>query len=199
MSESSTTRPSLLLRLRDPQEREAWSQFVHIYSPLVYRIARRAGFQDADAADVTQEVMQTVARSMPKFEYDRNRGSFRGWLKTVTRSRIADHQRRLARQAEVGRDSQTLALLEHVPDDIDNEEIWEIEYRQSLFQWAAEQSRNDFQPSTWSAFWRTSVQGTAVKAVAEELRMSVGAVYIARSRVTAHLKKLIAQVEGDDA
>ena len=199
MSESSTTRPSLLLRLRDPQEGEAWSQFVHIYSPLVYRITRRFGLQDADAADVTQEVMQTVARSMPNFKYDRNRGSFRGWLKTVTRSRIADHQRSVAHQADVGRDSATVARLEQVADDDDHEQLWEAEYRQSLFQWAAEQSRKDFQPSTWSAFWRTSVQGEAAKAIAEELGMSVGAVYIARSRVTAHLKKLIAQVEGDDA
>lgn len=199
MSDSIATRPSLLIRLRDPGEREAWSQFVHIYSSLIYRIARRDGLQDADAADVTQEVMRTVAQSMPKFEYDRDRGSFRGWLKTLTRSRIIDHQRRLKNQPVAANDAHTLAQLAQVPAVSDHDELWETEYRQSLFDWAAERSRTEFQPSTWSAFWRTSVEGAAVKVVAAELGISVGAVYIARSRVLAHLKKVIAQVEGADA
>jgi RNA polymerase sigma-70 factor (ECF subfamily) len=199
MSDSSTTRPSLLIRLRDPKEGEAWSEFVRIYSPLIYRVARRHGFQDADAADVAQDVMRTVAQSIPRFEYDRHRGTFRGWLKTVTRSRIADHRRREThREAGTG-DSQVQSCLEQVPDREGQDELWDREYEQTLFEWAAERSRSEFQPATWSAFWKTSVQGEAAKAVAEELGMSIGAVYIARSRVVARLKGLIADVEGEIA
>lgn len=199
MSDSSTTRPSLLVRLRDPMEREAWLQFVRIYSPLIYRIARRNGLQDADAADVTQEVMRTVAQSISRFEYDRDRGTFRGWLKTVTHSRIADHRRRETHQVAGAGNSQVPFCMEQVPDRENQDELWEREYEQTLFEWAAEQCRSEFQPSTWSAFWKTSVQGEAAKVVAEELGMSIGAVYIARSRVVARLKNLIARVEGDDA
>jgi RNA polymerase sigma-70 factor (ECF subfamily) len=197
MSDSDTTRPSLLIRLRDPREREAWSQFVNIYSPLIYRIATRNGLQDADASDVVQEVMRTVAQSIPQFEYDRDRGTFRGWLKTVTRSRIADYRRRGKHQT-VDDDAAAQFLLEQVPDREDQDELWDREYQQTLFEWAVQQCRAEFQPSTWSAFWRSSVQGEAAKAVAAELDMSIGAVYIARSRVVARLKKLIAQVEGED-
>jgi len=83
MNDSHMTRPSLLVRIRDLKDGQAWSQFVKIYSPLIYRYARRCGLQDADAADVTQEVLRKVSRSIGQFEYDRQKGSFRGWLISV--------------------------------------------------------------------------------------------------------------------
>src|ERR1700739_4499560 len=88
MDDSATTRPSLLVRIRDAADHQAWSQFVEIYGPLVYGFARRLGLQDADAADITQEVLRAVAGAARKLVYDPRRGSFRGWLRTVVRNKV---------------------------------------------------------------------------------------------------------------
>ena len=90
MSESLGTRPSLLVRIRDPGDREAWRQFVALYAPLIHRLARQRGLQDADAADLTQDVLRAVAMAAPGLVYDPSRGSFRGWLFTVTCHKIHD-------------------------------------------------------------------------------------------------------------
>ncbi len=90
MSESGETRPSLLVRMRDAQNDQAWSEFVEIYSPLVYGFSRKQGLQDADALDTTQEVRRIVVRSIGRLDYDPRRGSFRGWLFTIVRNELND-------------------------------------------------------------------------------------------------------------
>src|SRR5262249_62066862 len=85
MADSPTTQWGLLARSRDPRDGDAWAEFVEVYAPLVYGLARRHGLQDADAADLTQDVLRSVARAAPRFAYDPRRGSFRGWLFPVAR------------------------------------------------------------------------------------------------------------------
>ncbi len=188
------TRPSLLVSIRDPRDGRAWSQFVAIYSPLVYRFARRRGLQPTDAADVTQDVIRAVARSIRGFDYDR-KGSFRGWLMTVARSKLQNFfsKRNLESQAAGG--DQAQRLLEQQPSPEDEDAFVEREHRRCLFDWAVAQIREDFQPATWRAFWQTSVEGKNTKQVADEMGMTVGAVYIARSRILARLKEKIRETE----
>src|SRR5260370_1534144 len=88
MAEAPTTRLSLLLRIRDAKDSQAWTQFVDLYAPLVYGFARKHGLQDADAADLTQDVLRVVANTIRGLDYDRQRGSFRGWLFTVVRNKL---------------------------------------------------------------------------------------------------------------
>ena len=83
-SSGSPTRPSLLLRIREPHDAEAWETFVRVYGPLIYRHCRGRGLQDADAAEVTQEVLLQVSRSIRKFDYRPDYGRFRDWLGTIT-------------------------------------------------------------------------------------------------------------------
>src|SRR6185436_8201204 len=98
------------LRLRDPRDEHAWAQLVELYAPLVYGHARKHGLQDADAADLTQVVLSTVASAIGRLDYDPQRGSFRGWLFTIFRSKLANFHRR-GRSLGTG-DTATQRLLE---------------------------------------------------------------------------------------
>src|SRR6516225_12478590 len=111
MAEVPATRPSLLVRLRDARDQEAWADFVRLYAPAVYRFARRKGLQDADAADVTQEVLRGVAGSIAGLDYDPRQGMFRGWLFTLAHRRLCDWFISRQRRERGSGDSATLQLL----------------------------------------------------------------------------------------
>ena len=194
MSTVETTRPSLLVRIRDLRDELAWGEFARLYTPLIYRFARQSGLQDADASLVTQDVLVTVARTIHRFDYDRNNGSFRGWLKVVTRSRLSDFRQAQGRHVQGSGDTGMLHVMEARPDE-SQPDLWDREFRRCLFDWAIERIRCDFEETTWQAFWKTSVDGRATQDVADELGLSVGAVYIARSRVLARLRREVQAAE----
>lgn len=198
MAEPNATQPSLMARIRDTDDGDAWRQFVSIYAPLVYGLARRHGLQDADAADLTQEVLRSVAGAAARFDYDPSRGSFRGWLYTIARNEIRDHLGRRGRQP-IGRgDTEARRLLEALPTpEEDEEQRWRLDHERRVLAWAADRVRDQFEPSTWLAFRMTAQEGRPPREVAETLGISVGAVYIARSRVLARLRDVIRDLEGD--
>lgn len=193
MSAAPLTRPSLLLRLRDVNDVDAWSEFVRLYTPLIFSHCQRHGLQDADAADVAQEVMRVAAGAMPEFQYDSQRGKFRGWMLQTTRHRLHKFFDRQRRTPQATSDTAIARFIDGEPST-DEQASWEEAYRQRLFDWAAEKVRPEFQPATWDAFWRTAVDSVSVKDVAGQLGISIGAVYIARSRVIARLRELIETV-----
>ena len=194
MNTVNTTRPSLLVRIRDLRDELAWSEFARLYTPLISRYARKRGLQDADASLVTQDVLITVARTIHRFEYNRKSGSFRGWLKVVTRSRLNDLLRAQGGEVQGTGDTGMLNVINEQPD-ASQPDLWEREFRRTLFEWAVDRIRCDFEDTTWQAFWQTSVADRESREVAEELGLSVGAVYIARSRVLARLRKEIEDVD----
>jgi len=193
MSLSPETRPTLLAGIRDPRNQVSWGEFIEIYEPLVCRYLRKHGLQEADAADVCQDVMQAVATAIRSFEYDPKRGSFRGWLLTVARSKLNNFFARSQRQPRGSGETAVHKLLEAQPGRQEEDE-WESEFKRHLFHWAAERIRSEFQDSTWQAFWRVTVGEEAAKEVAASLGMSPGAVYIAKSRVLKRLTEKIQQV-----
>jgi RNA polymerase sigma factor (sigma-70 family) len=193
------TRHSLIVKLRDPADAGAWREFVALYQPLVYRLARRQGLQDADAHDLCQEVFRTVARAIERYDLDPARGRFRGWLYRITRNLLINFLTRRPYRLRGSGSTSVQELLEAQPaDDPSATAVFEAEYRRQVFRWAADEVRGEFAPSTWQAFWTTAVDGRAPADAAAELGLSVGAVYIARSRVLARLRARIERL-GDEA
>lgn len=195
MAEIPATRASLLLRLRDQRDQAAWTEFVDLYGPLVYGYARKQGLQDADAADLGQEVLGIVARAIGRLEYDPKRGAFRNWLFTVLRRKLSNWRRGQGNRARASGDPATQELLERCPVPESERSAWETEWEQRVFAWACEQVRRTVAGPTWQAFWQTAIEGQPGKQVAADLGMSVVAVYRARSRVQARLKELVQSVQ----
>lgn len=196
MTRAAATRLSLLLRLRDAQDSDAWTQFLEIYGPLVFNFGRRAGMQEADAADLVQDVMEQVAKSIGKFEYDPQIGKFRSWLYKIAKRAAGRVWSKRQRQPQGSGDTAMAITLDQLQDEsADGEKLWEKQYHSQLLTWAAEQIRDQFHPQTWQAFWRTAVEGQTPQAVAEQLAMKVGSIYVAKNRV---MKRLTAKIQEID-
>jgi RNA polymerase sigma-70 factor (ECF subfamily) len=191
------TKASLLIRVRDPLDRDAWLDFSDIYRPVIHRMARRRGLQDADAQDLTQRVLASVAAKVNDWQYDPERGRFRTWLSTVTRNAIIDHLRAVKPDAAQG-GSSLIQQLNRLPvsDEATYDEI-QREQKRQLFRHVAEEIRSEFEETTWLAFWLTSVELSTVADVADQLQRSVGSIYAARSRVMRRLRQRVSELETD--
>jgi RNA polymerase sigma factor (sigma-70 family) len=196
MAEPPLTRATLLARIRDGKDTDAWREFLQLYGPVVYGFARNRGLQDADAADLMQDVLRSVAVNAPKLNYDPKRGTFRGWLFTVTRNKVYNFLNGQRRRPRASGDSSTHEQLDAVANREDGStEEWELEYQRRLSAKAMERVKSEFQSSTWAAFWGTAVEGRTPLEVGTELQMSTGAVYVAKSRVIARLREEVKILE----
>jgi RNA polymerase sigma-70 factor (ECF subfamily) len=182
------TSASLLLRIKE-RDPAAWERFVRLYTPLVYHWCRRAGLAEDDAADVGQEVFATVARLIPDFQYRHVRGTFRGWLWSITRSRVSDFLRREQNQPQAVGDV-LKRLAQTAAEAGDGQEAIEAEDEERFLLWrAAEMVRRAVEEKTWAAFWRVAVEGEWPADVAADLGLSVNSVYLARVRIVARLRE----------
>jgi RNA polymerase sigma-70 factor (ECF subfamily) len=185
---SRLTQPSLLVRIRDAQDVASWRTFVDLYAPLIYRYCRRRGLQDADAADVGQEVLLQVARSIRTFEYQPERGRFRDWLGTVIHGKLVRwHEKRIrAVNGEGGRDSEQL-LAAVVSPEADTE--WAAQFHAHVLRAALERLRPRFEPATWRAFELSWLEDRPAPEAAAAAGVPVAAVYVAKSRVLKQLRE----------
>ena len=186
----------MLIRLQQPGNDAAWREFADLYEPLILRLAQRKGLQDADARDLLQDVMVVISKAIERLELGPGKGRFRGWLCRIVRNLIFNALKKQGRLVLGSGDSRVWELLLAEPQ-IDQHEktAYRIEFRRELFRWAVRIIEPEFQPTTWSLFWRTSVQGETIAAVAEEMRISIGSAYTARCRVLARLRRQIADLD----
>ena len=199
MHKSPVTRPSLLIRLRDVEDRDAWCEFMEIYAPLVFGYARRKRLREADAADLTQEVMAKVYQLAGEFRYDRQRGGVRGWLLAVTRNALGRHWTRMQREPRGSGDTAVGELLKETPEPGESEDVvWHQEHERSLFWWAARRIRGEFRDSTWEVFQEIAVEGNSPQQVAKKKEMSVAAAYTAKSRVLGRIREEIDRIKREE-
>ena len=186
---------SLLERLRQ-EDGTAWTRLTDLYGPLVYAWSRRAGLVPADAADITQEVFVAVSRKIKTFRRDMPGSTFHGWIGTITRNKIRDHFRRCATQPLAKGGSDALRWMQDLAD-MDDDSVGSdrptTADRRALLERATQLVRAEFEERTWQAFWLTAVENRSPINAAQELSISVNAVYKARSRV---LRRLRDELEG---
>lgn len=194
------TRPSLMVRLREADDQQAWHEFVSIYEPLILRLMQQRGLQDADARDVTQQVIIAVTQAVDRWQPDGREASFRRWLFSIARKLSLRFVQRgntaigSARRGIGGTDM--LQVFDHLPEpEQRTTSAFDDEYRTELFRWAAERVRGEFRESTWQAFWRSCVVNESIADVADLLGMSPGSVYVARSRVIGRLRQVVEEFE----
>lgn len=199
MTEFPVTRATLLFAVQTPENREAWEEFVVIYRPVIYRMARRRGMQDADAQDVTQNVLVSVSEAIK--HYDQQPGTrFRHWLRRVAKNAIVTAMTRRPKDAGAG-GSLAADLLSEQSQSVtpELEEELTTEYMREQFIRAAATVRTDVTPETWDAFELTVVQNMSCEAAAEQIGKSVGTVYAARSRIMKRLRDQIERMEQEQS
>ena len=193
MHEFPDTSHSLIFRVKNPADGAAWTEFLGIYQPVVFRMARRRGLQDADAQDVMQQVFLSISKSIEGWTPGDLQPPFRAWLTTIARNAITKALTRRPRDSATGSTSM-VELLDAQPDPQATTAEILAEARKELIRWATEQIRSEFSEATWNVFWLTAIEGVPIAEVAMSTGRSAGAVYVARYRVIARLKEKVLEV-----
>lgn len=201
-SEVLATRRSLVERLGDWNDRKRWQQFFDSYWRLIHGTARKAGLTEAEAQEVVQETLITVAKKIDQLKYDPAIGSFKGWLLNITRWRIADQFRKRKPDAQRrgltrDEDEARTATIERIADPgaLDLEAVWDDEWRKNVLTGALARVRRKVDPRQYQIFDCYALKQWPAQKVAAELRVSMAQVYLAKHRIGALLKKEIAAAE----
>ena len=183
------TRQSLLLRARTGQE-EAWKDLTDIYRPLIIGWLNRQGVPAVDLEDLSQDVLLSVVKHLPSFEHSGHRGAFRSWLRTIVCSRTTDYWRAIGAKTQARGGSGATAALQQIADpDSDLNRQWDQEHDRYVLGCLLDAVEEEFEPATLTAFRRLALDGAGGAEVAEELGMSVAAVYGAKSRVLHRIRQ----------
>ena len=190
------TRRSLVDRLGNWDDHSRWQEFFETYWKLIYSVARKAGLSDAEAQDVVQETLITVAKNVGKLGYDPAVGSFKGWLLNITRWRIADQFRKRMpgnNQTACLSDDRRTVTIERVADSnaLDLDELWECEWQENLLATAMTRLKKKIAPKHFQIFDCSVRKEWPAQKIADALGVSVGQVYLVRHRVASLLKKEI--------
>ncbi len=184
------TRASLLAALRDGPGAPGWREFFEYYAPAVYRVARMRALDKHDADDIVQQVMLSITRHIDGFNYDRDRGQFRQWVRRIAENKINDYRRR--------RSKVTAALRDDLPgEQVDVESLWDAQWRLQDILFCLDEVAADFAPRRVEAFRLYVMEDISAAEVAERLGMTVGHVYVTRTQIINRIRERMACLEQD--
>ena len=197
MPDLPLTRMSLLVRLKARSD-DAWHEFLSIYEQALLDFSKRKGLQDADAMDVTQEVLAALEKKLPNWDTNPERGKLRGWLFRVARNMAIDKitERAKSPLAFGAMDSSGYRDLGSFKAEQSQEFL--NQFRRRVFHYAAEQVRQRVNQQTWQAFWLTAMEGQSAEQVGQQLGLKAGNVYAAKFRVTSRIQKLVDSIDASD-
>ncbi len=188
------TQNSLIARLGDTADAEAWSEFSQVYRPLIVRMGLAKGLQRADAEDLAQTILVSISGAIDRWQPD-GPAKFRTWLKRIADNAILNALTRKKPDLAAGSTSVDQLLNNSLRPDGPDTKLLQLEYRREIFHWAAKRIRDEFTETTWQAFWLTAVEAQPAEAVGQTLGRNRGSIYAAKSRVMSRLLKQIDQFE----
>jgi RNA polymerase sigma factor (sigma-70 family) len=200
-NDAFTTRRSLLLRIKNPDDRESWQDFFQTYSGLIHAVAIRAGLTESEAQEVVQETMIAVSKKIAEFDYDPSKGKFKGWLLKLTGWRIDDQFRKRRAQAqrhgESSGDTSRTSTAARIPDPrgSDLEAIWDQEWRENLFQLAVEKVKRLIDPKQYLIFDLYVIKQWPPEKVARVMNITKNKVFLAKHRILQLVKKEVTRCE----
>lgn len=195
MTEFPDTQSLLLANIQSLENREAWAEFVQIYRPVIYRMARRRGMQDADAQDLSQVVLVRVSKAIDRWE-PQSDTRFRHWLRKVASNAIATAVTK-SKPLGIVDGSTADQILAETPEVSAAKSELDAECFRERYLRAAAIVKVDVSPVTWAAFEQTVVLGRSCEEAAESLGKSLGTIYAARSRILKRLQIEVQRLEGD--
>jgi RNA polymerase sigma-70 factor (ECF subfamily) len=189
-----TTRATLLFRIRNRDDAAAWSEFDAIYRPMLHRFARCAGLDVAAGEDIVQDCMVAIHRHIDSFEYDPGRGRFKGWLRSIVRSRVTDLFRaRRERQGDTAVFDAAAASTESLPDEV-FDKVW----RQAHLRYCLDSLNAEFEPRTMEAFRAVVIDERPVEEICARLGLTPNQMYGIRWRVTNRLRQRMRELLDED-
>ncbi|WP_372895106.1 RNA polymerase sigma factor [Stieleria sp.] len=198
-NEFPDTRASLLVQVQAGDDPKAWDEFVAVYRPILYRLARRRGLQDADAEDLAQQVLVSIARSIEGWQKRDDSTRFRHWLRRVAKNAILNMLTRGPKERAAGSTSVQEFLNQQGNDDSGPARELELEYRREIFFRAAALVKSEIATDSWKVFELAVIEDIPIEQVAATLGKSVGAVYAARSRVMKRLRRYVEDMENHES
>ena len=190
MNDWPETNPSLILRIKDPQNAVAWNELIAIYRPVIYRLARRKGLLHEDAEDLVQGVFMSVAKAIDRWEHGGGQPRFRNWLGKIARNAIVNAITRVKPDRATGASS-VMQALASLPYEADTTRALIVECRLEAIRWAAREIQSKFSDATWAIFQSIAIEGRPAPEVAQVFQRTIGAVYAARCRVAARLREKV--------
>lgn len=198
---TATTSPSLLLRIRNPDDEDAWEQFLAIYTSIVRDYCFQRRLQIADVDDIVQEVMTTVTKAIKNFEYDPSKGRFRAWLGTVAANTIKSHLNKEAKRRKTTEKLNDLETGSTTGIDLahcaDPDSEWVEIFSERIFRAACTRARPHFSDVTWNCFEAAWIQNESAGDIAKNLGIPIHSVYVNKSRVLKRLEAEIRQLVDD--
>jgi len=191
------TRESLLSRLKDWGDQQSWRDFFDTYGRLIHGLAVKSGLTEAEAQDVLQETLLSVAKEMPDFKYNRAVGSFKGWLLQITRWRIADQFAKRQPRRPARKNPDATDTVERLPDPASYrlESLWEEEWQRNLLSAALARVKRQVHPKQYQMFDLYVTQQWPMGSVTGTLGVNVAQVYMAKYRISGLIKKEIRTLE----
>lgn len=191
-SEELTTHPSLLLRVRDAANHLAWNEFVDVYGPVIFNYCRLRQLQECDASDVAQEVLLRLSSALREFEYKPELGRFRDWLGMVTHRELLKFWNRRGRNHDVSGEQNGTPTTE-----VEDNSLWNDHFHSELLQVALGRIRSEFTEQTWTAFQLAWLEDQSPVQVAEQLKIGIEKVYVAKSRALKRLREEVLRLSED--
>lgn len=188
-----TTRPSLLLRIRDRGDAEAWETFDRIYRPMLGRFARGRGLSEADADDVVQHCMSAIAEHIGSFAYDPSRGRFKAWLRTLVNNRIRSLHR-ARRPAQAGTDELARRPDREGSPDAEFDRIWAEEHLWHCMR----ELEETVDRTTFLAFRLYAIEGQPIETVVARTGLTRQNLYTIKWRLTERIAGRMAELDRDD-